>query len=86
MGQIIGLCLSSIFLFAVCIFGFAIPAKSGGKTPQGGVELALKTKPPSCVPILCWQNRIGWCMCDPCTHVTDCRAATGARAKPKAKG
>jgi hypothetical protein len=46
----------------------------------------LKTKPPSCVPVLCWKQNVGWCMCDPCAHVVDCRAATGGRAKPKAKG
>ena len=88
MGRIISLCFSSVFLFAVCIFGFAIPANSGEKlTPRGGgVELALKTKPPSCVPVLCWKQNVGWCMCDPCAHVVDCRAATGGRAKPKAKG
>ncbi|MFN4141343.1 hypothetical protein [Aestuariivirga sp.] len=43
------------------------------------LQLAMKTKPPTCVPVLCWIENTGWCMCDPCTHVVDCRAATGGK-------
>jgi hypothetical protein len=68
-------------LFFVPCIVFAMPAHSG----EGPLKLALKTKPPQCVPVLCWVKNIGWCMCDPCTYVNDCRAATG-KAQPLTKG
>jgi hypothetical protein len=77
--------LSTLIMTWPLAFAASAELRSTPVLASHPLQLALKTKPPSCVPVLCWVQNTGWCMCDPCTNVTDCRAATGEKAEKLVK-
>ena len=61
-----------------------LTASPNALAEERSLQLAMKTGPRQCVPVLCWVDKVGWCMCDPCSLVNDCRAATGKKPASEA--
>jgi len=81
MQRSIGVCFFLTFLFSVTVAASAetlTNAEAHNQSLQNLMQLALKTKKPTCVRTAC-KTKVGWCIC--CGDVVDCRLATGGAKK-----